>query len=545
MSKEFKYLSLFTTFFSFTLFHEVWIALFRGTIPGGGDGDTGQVIWWLKVNSDALFNNKTLLLSEVGNYPDGINALWNQSLIGFSLLFAPITKLASPILTYNILVILLPFLNTFGLWFLLKTLDRNNRIVWSLIFGFGPLLPLHILGHINIATIGILPIIVALVYRYIIAGKLSNLIPVIFLICFQFFTSSEVLLLTGVLILIVLLLEKDGKNNILKLKRCSHILVTSLLMLIYPIIHFLQGPQSVDGPVQNSDFWKNDLSTLLYPPKTNLMYFTSSVGDWGQSHEAIGYLGVFLIVYLIYFAFKKAGRIHYPILALFFYILSLGPTLHSFSYQNGLSMPFKLIDKLPVISNALPARLSILTLLLIILYLSSKKFSDLLSPYLSIGIPALIFISLLMAPLNYDAKNSLTPQAVESQRFCNLAEGKNVYIIPIPRPGYVGGMLWQSMCKQEFKTYGTYNIIESSVAKRKPTWSNFGVLDLVALKTVGVDFRGSGALQVNKEALLAEIEDKKIQIIVVESKNDVAISFFTMLFGSGKTLEDVTYWDIL
>lgn len=544
ISKEIKYLFASTTFFSLVIFHEVWLALVNGQVPGGGEGDTGQVLWWLKINADAIYNRDFLLFTDAGNFPSGINALWNQSILGFSILLAPITKLANPVLSYNMLVIALPFLSTFGLWYLLKTLGKENRIFWSLLYGFGPLVPLHILGHINIATLGLLPLIVAFIYRYINNGKVRDLVTTLFLIIFQFFTSSEILLLTAILALVVLLLELKDKKNFLMVKRSLYLVFLSTIALLYPIYYFLRGAQSIDGPVQDSDLWKNDLLTFLFPPNTSLLHFDNKVNQWGNAHEALGYLGVFLLGYLLFFTLKKGGNFYYPVLIVVFYILSLGPTLHSSIFSSNFSLPYKLIDNIPVVSNALPARLSILTFLLMILYLSSKDFTQLLTKNLKFIIPGALFASLLMAPLVYNASEIIAPKAVSSDAFCKIAAGRNVYIVPLARPGFAGGMLWQATCKAKFNTYGTYNIIQSEVYHRKPTWSNYGILDLVALKTKGVDVRGSGVLQVNKEALLKEVGDKNIQIIAIESSNTAALSLFNTLFGENRKIADVLYWEI-
>jgi hypothetical protein len=66
----------------------------------------------------------------------------------------------------------------------------------------------------------------------------------------------------------------------------------------------------------------------------------------------------------------------------------------------------------------------------------------------------------------------------------------------------------------------------------------------VSLKTKGVDVRGSGTLQVDKNALLKEVRDREIQIIAVESSNTSALSLFNTLFGENKSLADVVYWEI-
>jgi len=544
ISKEIKYLLASTTFFSLVIFHEVWFALINGQVPGGGEGDTGQVLWWLKINAEALYNRDFLLFTDAGNFSSGINALWNQSILGFSILLAPITKLVNPVLSYNMLVIALPFLSTFGLWYLLKTLGKENRIFWSLLYGFGPLVPLHILGHINIATLGLLPLIVAFIHRYISNGRIRDLGTTLFLIIFQFFTSSEILLLTAILALVVFLIELKDKLNFLLVKRSFYLVFLSTIALIYPVYYFLRGAQSVDGPVQDSDLWKNDLLTFLFPPNTTLLHFDNKVNQWGSAHEALGYLGIFLLGYLLFFTLKRGGIFYYPILIVVFYILSLGPTLHSSIYSSNFSLPYKLIDNIPVISNALPARLSILTFLLIILYLSSKNYNQLLIKKLKYIIPGALFASLLMAPLAYNASEIMVPKAVKSGAVCKIFAGKNVYIVPIPRPGFAGGMLWQATCKTKFNTFGTYNIIQSEAKKRKPTWSNYGILDLVSLKTKGVDVRGSGTLQVDKNALLKEVRDREIQIIAVESSNTAALSLFNTLFGENKSLADVVYWEI-
>src|SRR5688500_10909910 len=72
----------------------------------GGDGDPAIFIWFLRWIPFALEHGHDLLVAHHLNYPDGVNLMWNTSLVLPGLLLAPLTNRFGPVLTFNVLLVL-------------------------------------------------------------------------------------------------------------------------------------------------------------------------------------------------------------------------------------------------------------------------------------------------------------------------------------------------------------------------------------------------------------------------------------------------------
>jgi hypothetical protein len=66
--------------------------------------DSVEQIWWLGWAAHALPNVQSLFLAQGQNYPNGQNFGVNGSMLALGVLFAPITKIFGPVVTYNILL---------------------------------------------------------------------------------------------------------------------------------------------------------------------------------------------------------------------------------------------------------------------------------------------------------------------------------------------------------------------------------------------------------------------------------------------------------
>jgi hypothetical protein len=76
------------------------------TSIGPGQGDGALLMWFLRWTPYALEHGLNPLFTTHLNVPDGVNVLWNTSLLLPGLLLAPITTAFGPVLTFNLLLVL-------------------------------------------------------------------------------------------------------------------------------------------------------------------------------------------------------------------------------------------------------------------------------------------------------------------------------------------------------------------------------------------------------------------------------------------------------
>ena len=71
----------------------------------GGCCDPEQTIWFVRWVPYAIGHGVDPLITHQLNAPDGVNLMWNTSILPWSLIATPITLLAGPILAYNLLML--------------------------------------------------------------------------------------------------------------------------------------------------------------------------------------------------------------------------------------------------------------------------------------------------------------------------------------------------------------------------------------------------------------------------------------------------------
>ena len=478
------------------------IGFLSGKIDGGGDGDMGQAMWWISEISRKIFSLENPFFTDRGNYPSGINSLWNQSLIGYGTLFAPITMIFGALFTLSLLLILIPIINGVVAFLFFKEIKSRNKLLFAILFAYGPLLPLHIRGHLNIASYFIVLLLPLLFIRYIREKRGLLYFTLVFILSF---TVSSELTLYGCILTTILIAKmkiyqsKNFLQNSIKLASLATITVLPIVILM------LGGPQSVRGPVQEANLWKNSLLQFLLPSHYQVINLNNSVGEYGASHEGIGYLGIGLVVAII-LCFLRERRYFYLLAGMATYILSLGPTLH-FLEERNFWMPFNLLSHIPVVNNLLPGRLSILTFIFFLLHLKDYNISKLLT--------IVILLTTIVRPIDYDLSRV---KSLFDKESCDNYRNKVLYIAPLPRPGYVGGMMEQVRCKNNFKLYGTYNIIRSLENPEKAVWSNIDATDLIIFKSYGVDFGVKEEIRVSKNEFLQKFKRSRVDYIIIDKK---------------------------
>ena len=130
--------------------HELLPHLGRKTL-GGGLLDPGLFIWWLRWTPFAIGHGLNPLHTDYLSALAGVSAMWNTSVFALGTVFAPITLLFGPVVSFNLALILGPPLSA---WTAAMWLSRHARMLpaalGGLLFGFSPFVIEHSrAGHLN------------------------------------------------------------------------------------------------------------------------------------------------------------------------------------------------------------------------------------------------------------------------------------------------------------------------------------------------------------------------------------------------------------
>jgi len=149
---------------AFALFTNVWTSPATRWI--GLDGDPDSTIWSLQWTTYALVHWLDPFVTNYIFYPTGTNVLWANADSPTALGWAatPITLLAGPIVTYNLLQTLALALSAWCAFIAIRRYVRlvPAALVGGLVYGFGPYMMGQAYGHLALTFCVVPPLLLIL-----------------------------------------------------------------------------------------------------------------------------------------------------------------------------------------------------------------------------------------------------------------------------------------------------------------------------------------------------------------------------------------------
>ena len=342
----------------------------------GPIGDNFLFMNWLPWIPHALSHGQNPLFESVLNYPRGANLAWNTPMPLGAVLAWPVTATAGPVVAYNAMAVCAITLDGFCSYvWLRRHTGPVAAFAAGLLIAMGPWVPSHItqISHISIWPIPLMflcteRLLAVRGRRALLWGALLGLAGAA-----QVYFASELLALAvmaiaAALVIAALLRARNWREW---LPPAATGLVTAAVIIAIaaaPILLYqARGPWPITGPIQPANTYVADLQNLVIPtgvtwlwPHTATASLTSS---WTGAAEATGYLGVPLILVAVYAAVRwrreplvLAVALGTAVMA----VLSLGPHLHIGGVDTGIKLPAAIFNHLPVLSNLLPVRFSLM-----------------------------------------------------------------------------------------------------------------------------------------------------------------------------------------
>jgi hypothetical protein len=341
------------------------------SVPGLKWDDSVEQIWWLAWAAHALPSLHNLFLAQGQNVPYGQNFGVNGSMLILGVLFAPVTRLFGPNISFEILLRLSLASSAACMCFVLRrwTTWWPAAFVGGLLYGFSAYM--QVFGSDLFLIFAPLPPLILLVlyetfvrqrWRAGVTGVVLGLLCVV-----QFFIWVEVLAGTVVVgLLFVALLLVVTRRQVRERWRYA---LTALVwggfvvcaMLAYPVVYTFTGPQSIKGSPQTTWFlggYNTDLLSLVQGPAHQWI-----VPSLGSADNAL-YLGLPLLLALVFMGvFLRARReiLFTGAMMLITLVLSLGSVLTVNGHKTVLRLPFSLFSHLPALNGYEARRFALFT----------------------------------------------------------------------------------------------------------------------------------------------------------------------------------------
>ena len=434
-----------------------------------GVSDVDLFSWFMRYSAESVAHGRLpALVTTAMNAPHGINLMWNTSLLLPGVLLTPVTLLAGP-QTSLTMVLTLGFAGSAAaLYWVLRRWDVRigPAALGGAVYGFSPALVATALGHYHL-EFAVLPPLMVDALMHIVTGRghaIKNGVWLGLLAGAQLFIGEELLVDTGLaaaVILIVLAVMVPGAVARQAARSVAGLASAAGVALViggYGLWVQFHGPLAEHGSPWKPERFRNRAASLVTPDGSMLLHTSSGAAAVARHGsyiaEYVAYLGWPLLIVLILAAFRCWHDLRVRVAAVacaVVEILSLG----GIQVVRGVTVPAVLLPwhwlaRLPVLSDVLPDRLSILAdgLAAVVLAVSlDLALSAGQQPRwgrqgLPLAIAAIAVVPLIPLPL--DTTQAAAVPAGYQAAFTRLALPRDarVLIVPIPSAPVSAPLRW-------------------------------------------------------------------------------------------------------
>jgi hypothetical protein len=226
-------------------------------MAGLRSADQISQVWWIEWAYEALIHGSNPLFTNWQNYPAGINAGVNGSMLLLGALASPITFLFGPVVSWNVLERTAPFVSALSMCLVVRrwTSWWPAAFVGGLLYGFSSYVTSQS-GHLFLAFVPLPPLFFLLLYEALVrqrwsprrVGALLGLVSAAQFFVFSEIFASLVMMGAGATVLYLFANRKHISVDSHYLKTTGiHAVLAGAVLLVYPIFVTLFGPQHISG----------------------------------------------------------------------------------------------------------------------------------------------------------------------------------------------------------------------------------------------------------------------------------------------------------
>ena len=461
----------------------------------GRDTDPPQTMWFFNWWRFSLAHGLNPFVTDWVWAPLGINLAWTTFVPLLAWISIPLQITVGEPATYNIIISLALPLAAFSAFLLCRRVTGAfwPSVLGGYIFGFSPYMLGQVLTHLDLVAVFPVPLIVLLTLKRLdgevsarrFAVLLAALLVVEFL-CFPEIFATITIVGGFALLLALILFRSDVRARLTGLIAPALVgyLMASAVLSMY--LYYLLARGFPHAPIWKPGLSSADLLAFLVPTETVMLgtaraateithTFQSDIYDNGA------YLGIAIIIFVEVFRRRYWREPVGKLLTIMFVVLviaAMGPSLHVAGRQ-GFWMPWAIVERLPIVSIALPIRFMMYAFLLLAIMAAMWFAASTASRILKCVVAAVIMLSI--AP-NLHASFWVTaldiPAFFTEKTYATELEPREI-ILPLPWGQRGNSMYWQLESDMYFRMAGGWTGIAPFEFARMPVANYFyGGIDL-------------------------------------------------------------------
>ncbi len=337
--------------------------------------------WFIHWTPSAVTHGHSVLVTNYLDAPNGINVMWNTSVLALGSLAAPLTQTIGVVHTMAVLLTLSFALSAACMFVLLR-----RWVLWwpaaslgGLVYGFSSFaLEEAGSGRITYVFAVIPPLLVFAIAKLIdnewtplVGGSIIGLLAAV-----QLFVSEEILSITTLFLALALVaLALIYRADVVRrahdvLRTAAAAVVVFALFSAYPLYVQFLGPDRITGPPQSHAqlaHFSSDAASLVTPGLPQWIDFgwtnrISSAFTAASAAEVTFYVGIPLLLLLlgcvVLLRRHVLVRIFAPVALLSFWC-SMGPRLLIDNHDTGIPGIDAVLVHLPVLGDIVPSRFAV------------------------------------------------------------------------------------------------------------------------------------------------------------------------------------------
>jgi hypothetical protein len=362
------------------LTHGLWQQPYTNVIADNV-GDQAFFEWVLSYGVHLLREGGDPFFTDMMNTPLGVNLAANTSITVYAILFAPLTILAGPQVSFVTILTLNMAASAFAWYLFLHRWLARNRLsaaIGGLFCGFAPGFVSHANAHLNWTAGWIAPVVLWWLLRLREKGRwLRHGVLLGLLLGVSFSIAAEGLFFTalagGVFLIAWSLTRTTWPEARAALPTVlAGLGVTAVVagaLLAYPLYMHFAGPQTFKGTGFNQKHYAEDLGSFFSFSPRSLAAKAGFGSDLAPNPtEATSFFGLplmILVVVSLVMLYRRADRGRratlraLAVVGAVFMIMSMGPRLHFFGDETDIPLPYALLQRLPLFDAALPLRFAL------------------------------------------------------------------------------------------------------------------------------------------------------------------------------------------
>jgi hypothetical protein len=358
----------------------LWRRPYQGVVADNV-GDQAFFEWVLSYGVHLLRHGGDPYFTTMLNTPDGVNLAANTSITVYAVLFAPLTILAGPQITF-ITILTLNLAGSAFAWYLFLdrwvTRNRAAAALGGLFCGFAPGFVSHANGHLNWTSGWIAPLVLWWLLKLREKGRwLRNGAVLGVLLGVGFSIAAEGLFFTALAGGIFVITWSLARATRVEARAALPTMLAGLgvtavvasALLAYPLYMHFAGPQTFTGTGFNQRHYAEDIASFFSYSDRTLAARAGLSNDLAPNPtEQTSFFGVPLMVLILVSLVmlwrradpgRRATLRGLAVTGGFFFVVSLGPRLLAFGHESPIPLPYALLQRLPLFDSALPLRFAL------------------------------------------------------------------------------------------------------------------------------------------------------------------------------------------